>query len=489
MSPILDDLFSDHIASTLRTFGNVEGEPLLDEQELVALDRHLANLIADPPTDSAEPMPPNSIILKPLSRLFREISGEAPGTKAFANSRLKKGPKKGDQSLDDGVEKEEERDPDEAKGGGGRSRKYVPLKDRWAGSDDDLSAHLDQVASFNLAHLLFEEEGKRDQGEPVAVRYFNAEEANQVMTQEGEEQRSSWEAGLGRPDKSHLELIGAESTGKTRKKWTYWHVHLGIPDWGALPRIPPVATKSTKPETKTPKRESKEKVVKKAAPKKVAKKMSRKASATGKKGAPIALPKQEKSKGLPQESPEVQGSEALVQPPKPKLPQLLYFHKDAQGKDLPQHRRYFLFDGQSNPKARLSLNSFVNAKKALGQPNAEWVITTLLNIPQAFIEAARPRTIVEVIKEAEKQFEVVPTIPLKLRRKTTEQRDIEMLAQILINLEPSKPPKQLGVRLKELMERDLEKAVGKAEEWEEANGRDKKGYIRQRKEKVANRAH
>jgi hypothetical protein len=158
--------------------------------------------------------------------------------------------------------------------------------------------------------------------------------------------------------------------------------------------------------------------------------------------------------------------------------------KGEQGQDLAPKKRFFYFEGNTNPKARLSQLGLRKALLVMGEPSAEVLLhkTDLVAIPPAFIEAALPKTMVEVIQEAQRLNLTVPDSGPKLRRKRAEQKDMEELTQILINLEFNKSPKELAERMKHLMGY-LDAAVAQAEAWERDNQRDKDGKIRQRWEK------
>ncbi|WP_243286903.1 DUF4129 domain-containing protein [Geothrix terrae] len=411
MGTLVENLFMDSISTTFRTFGQLSDELAQGVLEGSGVDRHLINLLEDPPKPSSRTRPENSIVLKPLSRLISEVSGDAPGTRAFALSHCKKAPK---------GKKEE----------GGES----PLRSRWKGSMEDLETHLDQVHSFNLAHLMLEEEGRRDEGAEPSLRYFDQKEARKVMSLAGELQHSAWQLGQERPDKDHLELIIRESTGKKRIPWECTPVHLAITDWE--PTLPLVGKRKV-PEEKLAQVETK----------------------SAAKGASDS-----DSKGR-----------ASGRPP------LLLVVNDKDGRALASKKRFFQFEGNTNPKAQLSQRALRLAMTVLDQPNAEWFLaqSEISKIPRAFIESAKPWAMVAVVKEAQRLSSEDPASSSKPRRKSIDQREVEELAQVLINLEPGKTPRELAERLQHLM-RNLEKAIEQAEAWERANERDESGKIRQR---------
>lgn len=408
MGTLVENLFMDSISTTFRTFGQLSDELARGVLEGSGVDRHLINLLEDPPKPSSRTRPENSIVLKPLSRLISEVSGDAPGTRVFALSHCKKAAKK--------------------KKEGGESA----LRSRWDGSMEDLETHLDQVHSFNLSHLMLEEEGKRDEGADPSLRYFDRKEARKVMSLVGEHQNSAWQAGQERPDKDHLELIIRESTGKKRIPWECTLVHLAITGW--KPALP-LTRKKKVPEAN-----------------------------------PVLAEAKSAEKGVSDSRKRVPG-----QPP------LLLVGKDKDGRTLAPKKRFFQFEGNTNPKAQLSQRALRLATTVLDQPNAEWFLvqSEISKIPRAFIESAKPRPMVEVIKEAQRLSLEDPASSSKPRRKSTDQREVEELAQILINLEPAKTPRELAERLQYLM-RNLEKAIEQAEAWERANERDESGKIRQR---------
>ncbi|GLH65722.1 hypothetical protein [Geothrix edaphica] len=409
MNAILRILLADSISTTFRTFGQLSDELAHGVLEGSGVDRHLINLLEDPPKPSSRTRPENSIVLKPLSRLISEVSGDAPGTRVFALSHCKKAPKR----------KEKE---------GGESA----LRSRWDGSMEDLETHLDQVHSFNLAHLMLEEEGRRDEGAEPSLRYFDQKEARKVMSLVGEHQHSAWQSGQERPDKDHLELIIRESTGKKRIPWECTQVHLVITDW--KPALP-LTRKKKVPEAN-----------------------------------PVLAEAKSAEKGVSDSRKWASGQAPL-----------LLVNKDKDGRALASKKRFFQFEGNTNPKAQLSQRALRLAMTVLDQPNAEWFLaqSEISKIPRAFIESAKPWALVAVIKEAQRLSSEDPEFSSKPRRKSTDQREVEELAQILINLEPGKSPRELAERLQHLM-RNLEKAIQQAEAWERVNERDESGKIRQR---------
>jgi hypothetical protein len=169
-------------------------------------------------------------------------------------------------------------------------------------------------------------------------------------------------------------------------------------------------------------------------------------------------------------------------------PTLELITKDEDGKELPSGKRYFRFSETPDPAARMKPLGFRKALTFLDQPNAEWMLgrADVSAIPQAFIDASKPWTMIEVINEAMRLWPEGAKPAAKERRKPVEQRDMEELAQILINLEPSKTPKELAAQLQHLMGY-LDPAVAQAEKWEKTNGRDGRGKIRQRWEKGKSR--
>ena len=413
MGALVDNIFRDSISTTFRTFGQLSDALAQGVLEGSVVDRHLVNLFEDFPNPSSRTRTENSIVLKPLSRLIAEVSGDAPGTRMFALSHCKKAPKK-------------------KKGEAGAVDS--PLRSRWKGSIEDLETHLDQVHSFNLAHLMLEEEGKRDEGAEPSFRYFDQKEARKVMSLVGEHQHSAWQSGQERPDKDHLELIIRESTGKKRIPWECTLVQLAITDWKPAPTL---TRKRNGPEIN-----------------------------------PVVAGAKLAKKGNPRIDPRMRTSDK---------PALLFVSKDKDGRALAPKKRFFQFEGNTNSKAQLSQRALRLAITVLDQPNAEWFLaqSEISKIPRAFIESATPWTMVEVIKEAHRLSKEDPVPSSKARRKSADQRDMEELAQILINLEPNKTPRELAERLQYLM-RNLEQAIEQAEAWERANERDESGKIRQR---------
>lgn len=452
MWKFVDTIFADAALSTLRTIGQTPDAELQEALKGVAIDRHLENLIKDPPrTSRGRQRMKSCIILKPLSQLIQELAEGEPGTKAYATAHCKKpSKKKGTTEPEAKEEPEVETDPKSAK------KKPKTLKDKWTGTPEELRSHLNQVWSFNLAQQMFEEEGKRDQGSSPSLRYFTTEDAHGVMALSHGKQHAAWEAGLERPDKDHLDLIVSDCTGKVKIKWAYYHIHLIISDW--------------KP------------VIQDLAAKKPVEQVTPKLKAAMEPSAEGESPVKPKAAAKDRNPVKVKAAKS------PAKLTLELITKDGDGKELPPGKRYFCFSETPDPAARMKPLGFRKALTFLDQPNAEWMLgrADLSAIPQAFIDASKPWTMVEVINEARRLWPEGSKPVAKERRKPVEQREMEELAQILINLEPSITPKELAARLQHLMGY-LDTAVAQAEEWEKANGRDKNGKIRQRWEKGKSR--
>ena len=512
MGANLDGLFTDFILTTFRTFGQLSSEAVQEALEGVDLDRHLTNLLTDQAVEVMEvPEFGQSIVLKPITQLITEVTGKEPGTKAFAMAHSKKPAKK-----KGAVEPVEQAEAVEA--GTAEKKQKATLKEKWTGTPEELERHLSQVWSFNLAHLMFEEEGKRDQGHPPSLRYFAADEAVQLDALEGEAKHAAWLLGLERPDKDHLEMVVCVNIGKVRIKWAFAGIHLIISDWRPVPQVPmavnpmealmPLAMAAEVMAATPRKRGRPPKVVAAPAEAKVAPAVGAKAKAVKekatkpkpKKTAAEKLKNPRKGKAAPNapvspdvatiprevdQAPATNTLPAEVQPlAVPTGPVLEMATKDEQGQDLAPKKRYFYFKGNTNAKARLSQIGLRKALLVMGEPSAEVLLhkTDLVAIPPAFIDAAKPRTMVEVIQKARELAMALPDSGPKLRRKAIEQKDMEELAQILINLEPNKTPAELAAKMKHLMG-FLDAAVAQAEAWERDNQRDKDGKIRQRWEK------